>query len=91
MKTKKLTFIELLMLVAGAGIGTGILTIPYAIDKIGISGTVLSLALAYAVSAVYLITQASSSTFSTVRQENFTISISSTPILNNTKAAQLQN
>ena len=56
MKTKKLTFIESLMLVAGAGIGTGILTIPYAIDKIGIFGTVLSLALAYAVSAVmYLI------------------------------------
>ena len=56
MKTKKLTFIESLMLVAGAGIGTGILTIPYAIDKIGVLGTVIALALAYAVSAVmYLI------------------------------------
>jgi amino acid permease len=56
MKTKKLTFIESLMLVAGAGIGTGILTIPYAIDKIGVLGTVTALALAYAVSAVmYLI------------------------------------
>ena len=44
------------MLVAGAGIGTGILTIPYAIDKIGIFGTVTALALAYAVSAfMYLI------------------------------------
>ena len=56
MKTKKLTFIESLMLVAGAGIGTGILTIPYAIDKIGVLGTVTALAFAYAVSAVmYLI------------------------------------
>lgn len=56
MKTKKLTFIESLMLVAGAGIGTGILTIPYAIDKIGIFGTVTALAFAYAVSALmYLI------------------------------------
>ena len=51
MKTKKLTFIESLMLVAGAGIGTGILTIPYAIDKIGVFGTVTALVLAYAVSA----------------------------------------
>ena len=56
MKSKKLTFAESLMLVAGAGIGTGILTIPYAIDKIGIFGTVLSLVLAYTVSAfMYLI------------------------------------
>ena len=56
MRTKKLTFIESLMLVAGAGIGTGILTIPYAIDKIGVFGTVTALALAYAVSAfMYLI------------------------------------
>ena len=44
------------MLVAGAGIGTGILTIPYAIDKIGIFGTLAALLLAYAVSAfMYLI------------------------------------
>ena len=52
MKTKKLTFIESVMLVAGAGIGTGILTIPYAISKIGVFGTLVALALAYAVSAV---------------------------------------
>ena len=52
MKTKKLTFIESVMLVAGAGIGTGILTIPYAISKIGGFGTLVALALAYAVSAV---------------------------------------
>lgn len=56
MKTKKLTFIEALMLVAGAGIGTGILTIPYAVDKIGVFGAAAALVLAYAVSAVmYLI------------------------------------
>lgn len=56
MKTKKLTFTESLMLVAGAGIGTGILTIPYAISKIGVFGTVTALAVAYAVSAfMYLI------------------------------------
>ncbi len=56
MKTKKLTFIESLMLVAGAGIGTGILTIPYAISKIGVFGTITALLVAYAVSAfMYLI------------------------------------
>ena len=56
MKNKKLTFIESLMLVAGAGIGTGILTIPYAINKIGVFGTITALVLAYAVSTVmYLI------------------------------------
>lgn len=56
MKTKRLTFIESLMLVAGAGIGTGILTIPYAIDKIGVFGTIAALVLAYTVSALmYLI------------------------------------
>jgi amino acid permease len=56
MKTKTLTFTESLMLVAGAGIGTGILTIPYAISKIGVFGTATALAAAYAVSAfMYLI------------------------------------
>lgn len=56
MKTKKLTFIESVMLVAGAGIGTGILTIPYAISKIGVFGTITALLIAYAVSAfMYLI------------------------------------
>lgn len=50
MKNKKLTFIEALMLVAGAGIGTGILTIPYAINKIGVFGTLLALVVAYVVS-----------------------------------------
>ena len=56
MKTKKLTFIESLMLVAGAGIGTGILTIPYAIAQIGLLGTLTALAVAYIASAfIYLI------------------------------------
>ena len=56
MKSRKLTFIESLMLVAGAGIGTGILTIPYAISKIGVFGTIAALGFAYAVSVfMYLI------------------------------------
>lgn len=47
---------ESVMLVAGAGIGTGILTIPHAISKIGVFGMITALMIAYAVSAVmYLI------------------------------------
>jgi len=53
---KKLTFTESLMLVTGAGVGTGILTIPYAVDKIGVIGTFVALLVAYAASAaLYLI------------------------------------
>lgn len=56
MKNKKLTLLESTMLVTGAGIGTGILTIPYAIDKIGFFGTLAALVLAYLASAaMYLI------------------------------------
>ena len=56
MKTKKLTFIEAVMLIAGAGIGTGILTIPYAVEQIGIFGTLIALLFAYVVSILmYLI------------------------------------
>ena len=56
MHSRKLTFIESVMLIAGAGIGTGIITIPYAISKIGIFGTVTALVVAYIVSAfTYLI------------------------------------
>ena len=55
-KDKKLTFIEATMLVAGAGIGTGILTIPYAINQIGIWGTLTAVVAAYGVSVfLYLI------------------------------------
>lgn len=52
MKTKKLTFAESLLLVAGAGIGTGLLTIPYAVSRIGLPGTLIALLIAYAVSLV---------------------------------------
>lgn len=52
MKNKKLTFMEGLMLVTGAGMGTGILTIPYAASKIGILGTLIALILAYAASVI---------------------------------------
>lgn len=55
-KKGKLSFFEALMLVAGAGLGTGILTIPYAIRQIGMVGTLSALAVAYAVSlCLYLI------------------------------------
>ncbi len=52
MQSKKLTFTESLMLVAGAGIGTGILTIPYAASKIGLFGTIIAIIVAYAISLV---------------------------------------
>lgn len=52
MKNKKLTFVESLMLVAGAGMGTGILTIPYATAKIGLYGTLLALGIAYVASMI---------------------------------------
>ena len=52
MKSKKLTFTESLMLTAGAGIGTWILTIPYAVSKIGIFGALLALGAAYAVKLI---------------------------------------
>ena len=50
MQSKKLTFIESVMLIAGAGIGTGIISIPYAIARIGVFGTLTALAVAYVVS-----------------------------------------
>ena len=52
MKNRKLTFIESIMLTAGAGIGTGILTIPYAVNKIGIWGTLIALIISFVVSAI---------------------------------------
>ncbi len=52
MGSKKLTCTEAVMLVAGAGIGTGILTIPYAVSRIGLFGTVVAILAAYAVSLV---------------------------------------
>lgn len=50
MKNRTLTFTEAVMLVAGAGIGTGILTLPYAIGKLGVFGTLIACAAAYVVS-----------------------------------------
>ncbi len=50
MKSKKLTFLESLMLVAGAGIGTGILTVPYAAEKLGLFGTIAAIITAYIIS-----------------------------------------
>ena len=52
MKTKKLSLFESIMLVAGSGIGTGILTIPYAINQVGIVGTLLALLLAFSASTI---------------------------------------
>ncbi len=52
MKSKMLTFIESMMLVAGAGIGTGILTIPYAVSRIGLFGTLIAIAAAYIISLI---------------------------------------
>lgn len=49
---KKLTFIESTALVAGAGMGTGLLTIPYAASKIGFWGLLIALGAAYIVSLV---------------------------------------
>ena len=44
------------MLIAGVGIGTGIITIPYTIGKIGFFGTAAALLVAYIVSVfTYLI------------------------------------
>lgn len=40
------------MLVAGAGLGTGILTLPYAISRIGVYGTLMAAFLAYASSLI---------------------------------------
>ena len=54
---KKLSFIESVMLIAGAGIGTGMLTLPYAINRIGLLGTIVALIVAYfatAISNIYI-------------------------------------
>ncbi len=50
MKNKKLSLTESVLLVAGAGMGTGLLTLPYAVSKIGLFGTLVALGLAYTVS-----------------------------------------
>ena len=52
MKKEKLSNFEGIMFVAGSGIGTGILTLPYAINKIGLFGTLIAVLVAYIVSAI---------------------------------------
>ena len=51
MKKEKISKLEGIAIIAGSGIGTGILTLPYAINKIGIIGAFLALVIAYLVSA----------------------------------------
>ena len=51
-KPMKLTKSEATMLVAGAGLGTGILTLPYAMSMIGIYGTLAAVFLAYVSSLI---------------------------------------
>lgn len=50
MKKDRLSNFEGTMIIAGSGIGTGILTLPYAINKIGFLGTITALIIAYLVS-----------------------------------------
>ena len=52
MKSEKLSKFEATMLVAGAGLGTGILTLPYAISKIGVYGTLAASLFAYVSSLI---------------------------------------
>ena len=52
MKKENISNIEGIMIIAGSGIGTGILTLPYAINKIGLFGTLIAFVIAYLVSLV---------------------------------------
>ena len=52
-KDKKLSTFESVALVAGNGLGTGLLTIPYAIHKVGVVGTFAVLLVAFI--ATYLL------------------------------------
>lgn len=52
MKKKQLSNLEGTLLIAGSGIGTGILTLPYAIKSIGLSGALFALLIAYFISAI---------------------------------------
>ena len=47
MNSKKLTNLEAIMLIAGTGLGIGMLTIPYAIQEVGIVGTIIAVLLAF--------------------------------------------
>ena len=52
MKKESISNFEGMMIIAGSGMGTGILTLPYAINKIGILGTLIAFVIAYLVSLV---------------------------------------
>ena len=52
MKNKVLNNFESTMLIAGSGIGTGILTLPLAIKQIGIVGAIVAMIIAYFVSLI---------------------------------------
>lgn len=52
MESKNLSAWEAAMLIAGSGLGTGILAIPYAASKIGLYGIIAAVLLAYAASAL---------------------------------------
>ena len=52
MKKKYISNLEGSMIIAGSGIGTGILTLPYAINKIGLFGALIAFIVAYIVSLV---------------------------------------
>lgn len=52
MESKKISAWEAAMLIAGSGLGTGILAIPYAASRTGLFGIVFSVAAAFAASAL---------------------------------------
>lgn len=52
MESKKISAWEAAMLIAGSGLGTGILAIPYAASRTGLFGIVISVAAAFAASAL---------------------------------------
>ena len=55
MKKRLLSNLEGTLLIAGSGIGTGILTLPYAIKNIGLSGALIAMLFAYFISAIIFI------------------------------------
>ena len=52
MKKRLLSNLEGTLLIAGSGIGTGILTLPYAIKNIGLTGALIAMLFAYFISAI---------------------------------------
>lgn len=52
MRKRMLSNLEGMLLIAGSGIGTGILTLPYAIKNIGFSGAIIAMLFAYFISTI---------------------------------------